>query len=250
MKRRFTGIVLVGVLIPMLLSACVLPTTHRYNVLFVFESPNRGELYPVAPIDIVVGLWVPYPPGYRPGYLPGSLPILNQVVFFANGLEIGRATFISSDSYADPTASTTTGLLFHASRTWTPPSPGLYYIQAQAILMLGGPVSGDYSDAQPVCVVGPGFSLRECVPTPTSLVPLSAPFSFSTITPAPNLTATPASAKDCPSGTFFADQTHRCIPIQILPTKPGHGGGCSQYGDPSSCTSNGCSWDKPSSTCH
>jgi hypothetical protein len=80
-----------------------------------------------------------------------------------------------------------------------------------------------------------------CVP-----VPLSAPFT----PPAATLTATPASARDCPPGTFFAEQTHRCIPVQILPTKPGHGGGCSQYTNPSSCTSNGCSWDKPSSTCH
>ena len=80
-------------------------------------------------------------------------------------------------------------------------------------------------------------------------VPLEAPFSFAT--PTPVSTATPASARDCPSGTFFAEQTHRCIPVQILPTKPGHsGGGCPQYGDPSSCTSNGCSWDKPSNTCH
>jgi hypothetical protein len=81
-----------------------------------------------------------------------------------------------------------------------------------------------------------------------SPVPLSAPFTL----PAPTLasTATPASAKDCPSGTFFAEQTHKCIPIQIVTAKPGHGGGCAQYTNASACTSNGCSWDKPSSTCH
>ncbi len=250
MKRRYRNIALFGLLISLLLSACELPATHRYHIIFAFEQPYGHPTYPVAPLDIVVAVIVPLPPDYRPGYLPGSLPILNQVVFFVNGLEIGRATEISVDTAIPPTdpRAREYGVLFHASRTWTPPSPGLYYIQAQAILMLGGPVNGDYSDAIQVCVVGPGFSLRACVPTITPLaeggpVPLSAPFSF------PTFTSTPASARDCPAGTFFAETTHQCIPVQIVTPKPGHGG-CSQYDNASACTSNGCSWDKPSSTCH
>ncbi len=78
-------------------------------------------------------------------------------------------------------------------------------------------------------------------------VPLEAPFSFAT--PTLGTTATPASARDCPSGTFFAEQTHKCIPVQIVTVKPGHSG-CAQYDNASACTSNGCGWDKPSSTCH
>jgi hypothetical protein len=46
-----------------------------------------------------------------------------------------------------------------------------------------------------------------------SPAPLSAPFA------PPTVTATPASARDCPAGTFFAEVTHRCIAIQLLPTK-------------------------------
>jgi hypothetical protein len=185
------------------------------------------------------------------------LPILNQVILFANGLEIGDAE-VRLDSVGPAYAPGVTSQTFHAFRNWVPPREGLYYIQAQAILMLGSPVNGDYSHAVRICVLGSATSPSICEPTAAPFdstpFPFSAPFSFSTptLTTAPELTSTPASAKDCPSGTFFADQTHRCIPVQILPTKPGHGGGggCSQYGDASSCTSNGCSWDKKASTCH
>ncbi len=77
---------------------------------------------------------------------------------------------------------------------------------------------------------------------PCTLTPLNAPF-----TPAAP-TSTPASARDCPPGTYYSDVTHQCIAVQIPPTKKPSA--CSRYGDASSCTSNGCSWDKPSSTCH
>jgi hypothetical protein len=71
----------------------------------------------------------------------------------------------------------------------------------------------------------------------------------------PTPTSTPASDRDCPPGTYFAPATSRCIQIQIVPTKPGggeSGGGndCSSYGNASNCTTNGCSWDKPTSSCH
>jgi hypothetical protein len=85
-----------------------------------------------------------------------------------------------------------------------------------------------------------------CVPAP-----LSAPLTLAA--PTVTLTATPASAADCPSGTYFADVTHKCIPIAI-PTagKQGNGesGSCSSYQNASACTTNGCSWDKIKSTCH
>jgi len=83
---------------------------------------------------------------------------------------------------------------------------------------------------------------------PCTPVPLNSAFTL----PAP--TTTPASAVDCPSGTYFADVTHKCIPIAI-PTKGKQGGNgastsCSSYQGASACTTNGCSWDKITSTCH
>lgn len=70
----------------------------------------------------------------------------------------------------------------------------------------------------------------------------------------PALSLTPASAKDCPPGTYFADITHRCIAIEVPPTsKPGsidNSMSCSGYGDASTCTTNGCSWDKTKGTCN
>lgn len=250
MRRFLRPVLSLSVLFPLLLSACVIPTTHRYNVLFTFETPYQGEAYPVfSPVPINIRISVPYPPGYRPYYGPGGLPILDQVILFANGVEIGTAEVSSLD--ADPAyAPGVTSRTFHAFQNWVPPRAGLYYIQARTILMLGGPVNGDYSSAVQICVVDAGFPLRACVPTITPLaagtpVPLSAPFSFST----PTFTATPASAADCPPSTYFSETTHRCIQIELKPTKSG-GGGCSQYSNASACTSNGCSWDKPSSTCH
>jgi hypothetical protein len=43
---------------------------------------------------------------------------------------------------------------------------------------------------------------------------------------APAFIATPASALDCPSGTYFAPVTNRCIAIQIKPDDGGNDGGC------------------------
>jgi hypothetical protein len=58
------------------------------------------------------------------------------------------------------------------------------------------------------------------VPTPTEGIISLAP------------TATPASAQDCPPGTYFAQATHRCIAVQVQPTRAG-GGACQP--PPSGC---------------
>jgi hypothetical protein len=68
-------------------------------------------------------------------------------------------------------------------------------------------------------------------------------------------TATPRSAADCPAGTYYAETTSKCIPIQISTEKPsgdhdGGGSGCSSFGSKDSCTAAGCSWDFNSSSCH
>lgn len=47
-------------------------------------------------------------------------------------------------------------------------------------------------------------------------------------------TNTPGSAKDCPAGTYFADATFQCIPIQIIPANPDGG---SDGGGGNSCPS-------------
>jgi hypothetical protein len=73
---------------------------------------------------------------------------------------------------------------------------------------------------------------------PCRTVPLIAPFS-PTQAPTATLTATPASEKDCPPGTYFAPATNRCIPIQIVPRGPeedGDGGAC--VPPPGGCTPN------------
>jgi hypothetical protein len=62
---------------------------------------------------------------------------------------------------------------------------------------------------------------------------------------------TPASAKDCPPGTYFAEQTHRCIAVQILPTKSGGGNpNCSQYKTDTACNAApGCYYDYVAKKC-
>ncbi len=69
-----------------------------------------------------------------------------------------------------------------------------------------------------------------------------------TVTPLP--TQTPASAADCPPGTYFSETTHKCIAIQTLTPKPGGGQqGCSQYGSKDACSAAGCNWDPVNSVC-
>jgi hypothetical protein len=57
---------------------------------------------------------------------------------------------------------------------------------------------------------------------------------------------------------LIAPLTSTPLPIIIRPAEPtkkphgggAAGGGCSSYSDPSGCTTNGCSWNKLTSTCH
>ncbi len=239
MKNRLRSSLTFIVFVSLLLNACALPATHRYGMWFYFSNLGDIQVTPVTPITIAVDFGMTtlvvgpdYPCGE--GF---TCPLVNKLIYLVNGAEMDGPTIVGTGS--DP-------VNFFASHVWTPPAPGLYYVQVHAFLNKpSGPVSADYSRAVQICVIGDGFTVADCWPGGLTPVPLSAPISFST----PAFTSTPASARDCPSGTFFAEQTHKCIPVQIETVKPGHGG-CSQYDNASACTSNGCSWDKPSSTCH
>lgn len=81
-----------------------------------------------------------------------------------------------------------------------------------------------------------------------------SPYLMTTSAPliiAPTGTATPASALDCPPGTYFSDTTNKCIAIQIPPTKKPGGDGisCSDHGSKDSCSSAGCSWNANLNKC-
>lgn len=73
-----------------------------------------------------------------------------------------------------------------------------------------------------------------------------------TPTETPTLTATPASDKDCPPGTYFAPATNRCIPIQIVTTKPeggNDGGGGSSCIEPPGACGLGMYWSSATCSC-
>jgi hypothetical protein len=60
---------------------------------------------------------------------------------------------------------------------------------------------------------------------------------------------TPASAADCPAGTYFAPVTNRCIAIQIQPTKIG-GNSCGAITSDATCNSTpGCAYDYVQKRC-
>ncbi len=61
------------------------------------------------------------------------------------------------------------------------------------------------------------------------------PTLYGAPTPTAIATATPASALDCPPGTYFAEVTNRCIPIAIEPTRESGGG--NSCVDPGTCPS-------------
>lgn len=89
----------------------------------------------------------------------------------------------------------------------------------------------------------------------------STPTPTPTFTSEPQFTATPASALDCPSGTYYSDVTQKCYPIALpTATKKGNndnndsgGGGnvitCSQYDSASTCQAVGCSYNYTTKTC-
>lgn len=70
----------------------------------------------------------------------------------------------------------------------------------------------------------------------------------------PQLTATPASARDCPSGTYYSEITQKCYQIAI-PTatlkanRPGEQNSCSQYDSYNACVAAGCSYNFNTKTC-
>jgi hypothetical protein len=98
----------------------------------------------------------------------------------------------------------------------------------------------------------------ECAPSTPLLLPFTPAPATETLVPTltPTLTGTPAtltpSAANCPAGTYYAPSSNTCVKIAIPPTakptkKPP---ACKKYSDASSCTSNGCNWDKGTNTCH
>lgn len=80
--------------------------------------------------------------------------------------------------------------------------------------------------------------------------PISIPTPLPLII-APTSTSTPASALDCPSGTYFSDAMNKCIAIQIPPTKKPDGSSisCSDHTSKDSCSSAGCSWNATLNKC-
>lgn len=230
--------------VSVLLGACELPVTHRYRIGYNFIEPAHMVYMLGTTINFDVQVLVPFPPGYRPYYGPGGLPILNAVVFFANATEIGRATIISADSIGT-LGDDTTAALFEAWGTWTPPSHGVYYIQAQSILMLGGPVNGDYSNSIQICVIADVSETRMCATDGITPIPFSAPFTFFTPTPTSTLIPIPTETPQglCPPGTYYSSTTNQCIPVQIKPTRSG-GSSCSQYTTDTSCNADpSCTYD-------
>lgn len=88
-----------------------------------------------------------------------------------------------------------------------------------------------------------------------------APAAIETLLPEPLVTfepqptATPATAADCPPGTYFSDITNKCYQV-ALPTatpKENPSGGsqntCSQYDSANACISAGCTYDYDSKSC-
>lgn len=98
----------------------------------------------------------------------------------------------------------------------------------------------------------------ECASSAPLLLPFTPLPATETAGPTltPTLTEVPAtftpSAANCPAGTYFAPNSNTCVKILFTPTakptkKPPS---CKKYSDASSCTSNGCNWDKGTNTCH
>jgi hypothetical protein len=170
----------------------------------------------VALVTVVYSF--PYGPGTGPSVPPGTPEVLTIVL-------TQTASFAGSARIYTGTAG---------------------FVPRESALYFGG-VGGDISwtaqaigrDATLLATDGP-----HTIPaSPCTPAPLSAPF--------PALTATPASARDCPAGTFFAETTHKCLPVQIQPTKKGGGSpNCSQYTTDTACNAApGCSYDYVAKKC-
>ncbi len=105
---------------------------------------------------------------------------------------------------------------------------------------------------RPLAVVAPRPLQLHPFPSPTPSVRLTPHViqPFPTDTPAPTDTATPT-AVNCPKGTANTPSLGpRCYYVTRTPKPQGTvAAACFTYHSPSVCTSNGCSWDKGSSTC-
>lgn len=70
----------------------------------------------------------------------------------------------------------------------------------------------------------------------------------------PQLTATPASARDCPPGTYYSEITQKCYQVAIptatlKPNQPEEQNSCSQYDSYNACVAAGCSYNLNTKTC-
>lgn len=70
----------------------------------------------------------------------------------------------------------------------------------------------------------------------------------------PQFTSTPASAIDCPPGTYYSDITNKCYQIAIpTATKKGNDGDnvnvCSQYDSANTCIAGGCTYNYNTKSC-
>jgi hypothetical protein len=104
-------------------------------------------------------------------------------------------------------------------------------------------------DGATILSVGPfTIPVEPCTPSgaiPPILLHLETP------TETPTLTATPASDKDCPPGTYFAPATNRCIAIQIITSVPDNGNNGGSGGNSCTPPPRGCGADEywSSATC-
>ncbi len=86
--------------------------------------------------------------------------------------------------------------------------------------------------------------------TPHVIQPIAPDTPTPTDTPTATATATPAA--NCPKGTMnIPSLGNGCYYVTRTPKPKGTvAAACFTYHNPSACTSNGCSWDKGTSTCH
>jgi hypothetical protein len=102
----------------------------------------------------------------------------------------------------------------------------------------------------PICLAFPTLTVPLIPSIPDfGPFPLPAQPLIAIQTDTPTATAT-ASAVTCPPGTYYGEGSKSCVKIYLSPTpRSTNVPACKRYSDPSVCTSNGCTWDKGTSTC-
>ena len=95
----------------------------------------------------------------------------------------------------------------------------------------------------------PAWPCGYATPVPHVVLPLPTDTSTATARSTATFTPTPI---NCPKGTMLIPSLgNGCYYVTRTPKPRGTvAAACSSYHNPSACTSNGCSWDKGTSTCH